>query len=281
MNTYDLKIDEDLQAVFSNYHDTELEEWIVREGKPRDPIRITRDNVIIDGHRRYGICKKHGLPYDVEVVDIDSKDEIVLWMNRWQSCRRNVPQWELRLLRGRLALDRITKGAAVRESIRAVAAMSGCGERTVWRDKQLAEHVAKIPAPIAEWMLANEMSAFDISMMATFDVGQQFILFNQHKRRRPLSSAIRKLAVVGEVGRKTAGKSRKPKRKPVRIHGRMANSEKMLRAAHRTVDLLREKVQEIVPLIDEKSDLDDMRYHMRCIQIIMANWARDMGFQPL
>ncbi len=76
----------------------ELEKSILEEGC-RDPI-ITWKGVIVDGHNRYTICRKHNLEFKTVERDFESRDDAKVWMIRNQIGRRNLNDYE----RSRLAL---------------------------------------------------------------------------------------------------------------------------------------------------------------------------------
>ena len=69
-----------------------LEQSIIAEGC-REPI-ITWDNIIIDGHNRYRICKAHNLPYRTTSKEFASRDEVKLWMLKNQLSRRNLNDFQ-------------------------------------------------------------------------------------------------------------------------------------------------------------------------------------------
>lgn len=77
----------------------QLEANILTEGC-RDAL-VLWDDVLIDGHNRYSICQKHGLPFRTEqATTIQSYDDAVLWIVNNQLGRRNINDF----VRGELAL---------------------------------------------------------------------------------------------------------------------------------------------------------------------------------
>lgn len=66
----------------------QLEENILRDGC-RDPIVIWKDT-IIDGHHRYSICQKYKIPFKIENLDFDCREEVLRWICMNQVGRRNV-----------------------------------------------------------------------------------------------------------------------------------------------------------------------------------------------
>ncbi|MFN7122738.1 MAG: plasmid replication/partition related protein [Hydrogenophaga sp.] len=76
-----------------------LERSILTEGC-RDALVLWGD-VLIDGHNRYGICQKHGLPFQtVQNTHFQSMDDVHLWMIDQHLGRRSVSDFQ----RGVLAL---------------------------------------------------------------------------------------------------------------------------------------------------------------------------------
>ena len=69
-----------------------LEQSILSEGC-RDAITVW-DNLIVDGHNRYKICKEHNIPYRVETKDFKSRDDAMLWMLQNQLARRNLNDFQ-------------------------------------------------------------------------------------------------------------------------------------------------------------------------------------------
>ncbi len=64
------------------------------------PIIVNEDMVIIDGHNRFHICEKHGLPYKMLVFSFVDLLEAKQWVLDTQKGRRNLDKWEL----GQIAL---------------------------------------------------------------------------------------------------------------------------------------------------------------------------------
>jgi hypothetical protein len=91
----ELKIDPELEAVCLPLSDEEfdlLEKQVIRDGC-QDALKVwDRDGelILLDGHNRLKICKKHKLPYDTSTIEIASIDEAVIWIVDNQKGRRNV-----------------------------------------------------------------------------------------------------------------------------------------------------------------------------------------------
>ena len=68
----------------------QLEENLLADGC-REPI-ITWNGFIIDGHNRYELCSKHGIPFLVWEKEFDSKEEVIAWICANQLGRRNISE---------------------------------------------------------------------------------------------------------------------------------------------------------------------------------------------
>ena len=75
-----------------------LESSILAEGC-RDALVVWNDT-LIDGHNRYEICSRHGIPFRTIQKDFDDRDAVIAWIIKNQFGRRNLPAYE----RARLAL---------------------------------------------------------------------------------------------------------------------------------------------------------------------------------
>lgn len=88
------KIDPELNEVLpdlSNEDYKALEESLLTEGFKGAPIIIWQGkDIIIDGHNRYQICKKHNIPFEAKEIEFSNKDEVTLWMVKQQMGRRNL-----------------------------------------------------------------------------------------------------------------------------------------------------------------------------------------------
>ena len=59
------------------------------------PIIVNGDMVVIDGHNRFRVCEKHGLPYRMLVFSFTDLLEAKQWALDTQKGRRNLDKWAL------------------------------------------------------------------------------------------------------------------------------------------------------------------------------------------
>jgi N6-adenosine-specific RNA methylase IME4 len=94
-----LIINEELKKLIPPLTESEyklLEESLINEGC-RDKL-ITWNDTIVDGHNRYELCTKHGIPFQTEDRDFEDIEEVKVWMIDNQKGRRNLTdgwKWEL------------------------------------------------------------------------------------------------------------------------------------------------------------------------------------------
>ena len=64
-----------------------------------DPI-IVWGNIIVDGHHRYAICRKHHIQFETKEKDFDSREEAIVWICAHQLGRRNLSDEAIKYLIG-------------------------------------------------------------------------------------------------------------------------------------------------------------------------------------
>jgi hypothetical protein len=117
-----------------------LERSILAEGC-RDALVLWGD-VLVDGHNRYGICTKHGIPFQtVQNTRFKSMDDVHLWMIDQHLGRRSVSDFQ----RGVLALRKKDILTARRQAP-AAASSDGAEAAAASGSSSEAESVALAPA---------------------------------------------------------------------------------------------------------------------------------------
>lgn len=130
----DIIVNEELKAYIDPLTPEEhaaLERSILNEGC-RDALVLWGD-VLVDGHNRYGICRKHGLPFNtVQSALFKSMDDVHLWMIDQHLGRRSVSDFQ----RGVLALRKreilaARQQLAIADALSAEPAPQATSESTV------------------------------------------------------------------------------------------------------------------------------------------------------
>ena len=153
-----LKIHSELQTLLPPLTDEEckgLEADIVAHGC-LSPL-VTWDGIIVDGHNRYEICQKHGLPFETIELTFDSLDQAKLWAWQHQEHRRNMTSYQRTALALKFKPMLATKGKANMSSggkglenspnltketntRQEIAQLAGVSDNTVARVEYLEEH---------------------------------------------------------------------------------------------------------------------------------------------
>ncbi len=101
-NIITLSIDPEFKALLAPLSAKEyeqLEENIIREGC-LEPLTIWQ-NIIIDGHNRYSICRKHNINFRTRNVHFNERDEVIAWICANQLGRRNLSEETKKYLIGK------------------------------------------------------------------------------------------------------------------------------------------------------------------------------------
>ena len=92
---YDLTVDPEFRDLIPPLNEEELkllEESLVADGC-ESPL-VVWNGVIVDGHNRYAICRKHEIPFAIQEKNFSSRDDAMLWMLRNQLGRRNLNNYQ-------------------------------------------------------------------------------------------------------------------------------------------------------------------------------------------
>jgi len=101
MKLQDIIIDEEFKRLLPPLDEQtylSLEQSILDYGC-MNPL-VLWNNILIDGHNRYGILVKHGLPFNTVSMEFDSRDEVLIWIISTQVSRRNLTTMQLTFFRG-------------------------------------------------------------------------------------------------------------------------------------------------------------------------------------
>ena len=75
-----------------------LEDNLIRNGC-RDSLVLWGDT-LVDGHNRYEICTRHGIPFNTVQKEFGSREEAMIWIISTQISRRNMTPLQLSHFRG-------------------------------------------------------------------------------------------------------------------------------------------------------------------------------------
>ena len=141
----DIVVNEELKAYIDPMTSEEyeaLERSILAEGC-RDAL-VLWGNVLVDGHHRYSVCQKHGLPFQtVQHAHFRSMDDVHLWMIDQHLGRRSVSAFQ----RGVLALRKRDILAQRARAKKAAAAAPAPAPTEAADDEAVAHHGPAADAP--------------------------------------------------------------------------------------------------------------------------------------
>jgi len=146
------------------------EEIINSAGKNTDAVFV-----LIDGHNRYNICKKHGIAFKIHLVDFKSLYDVRQYMIDNQLGRRNLSREQVSYLRGMKYLtekkekgkyERLDhKGQNVPYDKETVSTSEKLGERfkvsakTIKRDAEFASGLEKLTTELKSDILSGKTKA--------------------------------------------------------------------------------------------------------------------------
>lgn len=153
----DIRIDAEFAALIPPLTDDEqrqLEANLLADGC-REPLCVWQgQNILLDGHTRYGICQQHKIPFKTVTVALADRRAATLWIIRTQLGRRNLKPDQASYLRGleyeatKRAGHRPPKGAqnAHLKTAQTLAQRHGVDSATVRRDAAFARAVDSLEA---------------------------------------------------------------------------------------------------------------------------------------
>jgi hypothetical protein len=151
----DIKIDKEFAALIPPLSKDELahlEQSLLEQGC-RDPLVIWAEkNILLDGHNRLPICRKHNIPFEVKPLPFPNREAAEAFIVKNQLGRRNLSQEAASYLRGKRYLaekqthgGERTKGSSGQNdqlmTSQRLAEEYKVGEKTIRRDGEFAEAV--------------------------------------------------------------------------------------------------------------------------------------------
>ncbi len=222
-----------------------LERSILAEGC-RDALVLWND-VLVDGHNRYGICQKHGLPFQtVQNTRFQSMEDVHLWMIEQHLGRRSVSDFQ----RGVLALrkrdilaerHRIEQAQLQRES-----------------DGEIADATPEGDEDSPPWAPAPKVSRAETAREARLSSNQVTMIERIHKQAAPeLVEAVKSGVISISAAAAVADLPEEEQRAAA-----VAGKDELKQAAKRVRDARRKPrkpVQEVLHDADTGLEVDPSR----------------------
>jgi hypothetical protein len=200
-----------------------LEAQLLKDGECRDALVVWKEeNLLLDGHNRLAICKKHGLKYDVKYVSLPDREAALNWMVTNQLGRRNLPPETAAYLRGKRYRAEVKQGD--RTDLTGGQTVQKTTARRLAADYKVDEKTIRRDADFSRWL--------DIIAQNCGDEVRQRVIARDLKLPR---AKARKLAEMLPSEQKVAVRSlledgklpKQPKRKRPPIDGLLAAWDKV------------------------------------------------------
>lgn len=154
----DIKIDPEFRDVIPPLSAEEyagLEANIIADGCMN--ALVLWGEILVDGHNRYRICTEHNIPFETVQKDFDSREDVIIWICKNQSGRRNLTPEQLSYLRGkRYEMEKRQRGGdrkssnqndyLIMQTRSAIAKECGVGDATIQRDEKFSKAVDALSA---------------------------------------------------------------------------------------------------------------------------------------
>lgn len=172
--------------------DEGLEASIMMTGGPLEEISVWKGHdIIIDGHRRYAICRKHNLPFKVREMEFSSRDQVIAWMRTWQCDRRNLHPNDHHVQRVKLAEWIVAQGVTTGEAVMRLKKAYEISERTARRDVAMAKNLAEMPAEVLDRVRTDELPTAAVQTLAKMDPVEAVKVVTENPDREKLKDALR------------------------------------------------------------------------------------------
>jgi hypothetical protein len=244
----DIVVKEELKAYIdpltADEHDA-LERSILAEGC-RDALVLWND-VLVDGHNRYGICQKHDLPFQtVQNTRFQSMDDVHLWMIEQHLGRRSVSDFQ----RGVLALRKRDILAERHRTEQAQLQKESDGERP--------DATPEGDEDSPPWAPAAKVSRADMAREARLSSSQVTMIERIHKQAAPeLVEAVKSGVISISAAAAVAALPEDEQRAAA-----VAGKEELKQAAKRVREAKRKPrrpVQEVLHSADDELEIDASR----------------------
>ena len=185
-----IQIDPEIEALIPSLkydEQSKLRESIKEEGC-RDPLVIWKDhNILLDGHNRHAICQELGIQFKTVELDFSDKDHAKLWVLKNQLGRRNLSDFQFKLLVGQeYELEKKVKGRPKSstgelrqsdgETAKRLAEEHSISPRAVERSADLyktVEAIKEVAPEVAQKLESEEIKVSDKDLRAVGKVLQK------------------------------------------------------------------------------------------------------------
>lgn len=170
-----IRINERIEALISPLEKEQfqgLEDSLLAEGRAYNPLWLWGD-LLVDGHHRYKLCKKHKLPFDVIQVyeTAETLEDVEYRVMRDAISQRNLPPGLQSKYRAEMVKYQISLGKNKKEAVLQVAKDTEVSERQVYRDVAKAELIEKVDESVKD--VAAELPSKALKQLVELPKKQQ------------------------------------------------------------------------------------------------------------
>lgn len=148
----------------------ELEADVLEKGC-QNPIR-TWHNFIVDGHNRYRICLKHGIPFNVEPIDetkYKEKLHVLIWMDQNELAKGRTQSLEEKVrIRTRLIENTWEAGWKIKDFQQEIADALGISQRTVARIQEKDRAIKSVDPEIKTKLPESKLETMGYKAVKSF-----------------------------------------------------------------------------------------------------------------
>ncbi|MBW8846358.1 MAG: plasmid replication/partition related protein [Burkholderiales bacterium] len=249
----DIVVNEELKAYIDPLTPQEyeaLERSLLAEGC-RDALVLWGD-LLVDGHNRYGICRKHGLPFQtVQNPRFQSMDDVHLWMIDQHLGRRSVSDFQrgvLALRQREIVAERRARTASVPATEAPAAAAPAEVEAAATPTAVAALHTREALAKVAR-LSSNQVVLIEKiqkrgapELVAAVKAGTISINAAAAVATLPAEEQTAAAAAGADELKQAAKRVREAKRRPPAAADATAADESVAAAPDQTLASLRERV---------------------------------------
>ncbi|MCD2514512.1 plasmid replication/partition related protein [Comamonas endophytica] len=243
-----------------------LERSILAEGC-RDALVLWGD-LLVDGHNRYGICQKHGIPFEtVQATHFQNMDDVHLWMIDQHLGRRSVSDFQrgvLALRKREIIAARRAKAAeqAAPEAEAAAAPVDDTPEQQALATREALARVARLSSTQVKQIETIQQKATP-EVVAAVKAGDISINAAAAVAQLPAEEQVAAAAAGKDELKQAAKRVRESKKKPREsVEGESATAEESVDAAalkqrietlEQENGMLRQQIKALQELLQEKA----------------------------
>jgi len=242
----DIVVNEELKAYIDpltpEEHDA-LERSLLAEGC-RDAL-VLWGNVLVDGHNRYGICSKHGIPFQtVQNTRFKSMEDVHLWMIDQHLGRRSISDFQrgvLALRKREIVAERRARSEAIAAALPVAEAPPPAPEASALETREALAKVARLSSSQVQQIEKIQKQGAP-ELVAAVKAGVVSLNAAAAVATLPAEEQVAVAAAGADELRQAAKRVREARRRPPKEEPAPQATPAVAPAAEDTVESLRQRV---------------------------------------